>query len=176
MKTWIPVKEFSQANRLVHHISAVFFIGALLLMGYDKLFGSSDAMYLHQSFGVIVFVLYFSRVLLMSWFGKPEALGTQVEKFAAHMAHFALYSILIFMPLSGLLVNATRARETVVFGIFSIPGFAERHMDMYLLALDLHSALQWVCYLLLAAHVGASLFHHFVLKDETLSRMWGKTN
>ncbi|NMP17066.1 cytochrome b [Thalassotalea sp. Y01] len=176
MKTWIPVKEFSKTNRIVHHISAVMFIGALLLMAYDQYVGSSDAMLLHQSFGVVVFVLYFGRIVLMGWFGKPEALGTQMEQFLAHMAHLALYGILLLMPLSGLMLNIARARDTVVFGLFTIPGFSERNMDIYLMALDVHSFLEWICYLLLFAHVGASMFHHFVLKDDTLKRMWGKTD
>ena len=111
----------------------------------------------------------------MAWFGKPEALGTQFEKFLAHMAHLALYSILLLMPLSGLLINVTRALDTSVFGLFTIPGFAERNMDMYLMILDVHSFLEYVCYALLFAHVGASVFHHFVLKDETMKRMWGKS-
>lgn len=174
MKTWIPVKDFSKANRVVHHLSALFFIGALMLMAYDQLYGSSDAMKLHQSFGVGVFVLYFGRIVSMAWFGKPEAIGTQMEKFLAHMAHLALYSILLLMPATGLMLNISRARETSVFGLFSIPGFEERNMDLYLMMLDAHSALMWVCYLLLFAHVGASMFHHFVLKDDTFKRMWGK--
>jgi cytochrome b561 len=165
MKTWIPVKEFSQTNRIVHHISAVMFIGALALMAYDQYFGSSDAMKLHQSFGIIVFTLYFGRIVLMAWFGKPEALGDRLEQFLAHMAHLALYSLLLLMPLSGLFINMSRALDTVVFGVFTIPGFAERNMDMYLMALDLHSALEWGCYLLLLAHVGASLFHHSIISS-----------
>lgn len=174
MKTWIPVKEFSATNRIIHHLSAVMFIGALALMLFDKFYGSSDAMYLHQSFGMVVFLLYFGRIVLMAWFGKPEALGNQLEKFLAHMAHLALYGILLLMPLTGLLVNVSRARDTVVFGVFTIPGFAERNMDLYLMLLDAHTFLQYVCYLLLFAHVGASMYHHFFLKDDTMKRMWGK--
>ena len=174
MKTWIPVKEFSLTNRIVHHVSALAFVVALGLMIYDQYYGSSEAMYLHQSFGMVAFFLYFGRIVLMSWFGKPEALGTQFEKFIAHMAHMALYGILLFMPLTGLLLNLSRAKETVIFGLFSIPGFEERNMGMYTMALDAHSFLEYVCYILLAAHIGASFFHHFVLKDDTLKRMWGK--
>lgn len=174
MKVWVKVKEFSAANRIVHHLSALFFLGALMLMAYDRYAGSSDAMYLHQSFGMMVFFLYFGRIVLMSWFGKPEALGTQFEKFAAHMAHIALYGILILMPLSGFLVNASRGLETSIFGIISVPGLGQRYHDLYLLSLELHSLLEYACYILLFAHIGASMMHHFILKDETMKRMWGK--
>ena len=174
MKVWIPVKEFSLTNRLVHHISALAFIGALALMAYDNYVGSYDAMQLHQSLGMVAFVLYFGRIVLMAWFGKPEALGNRFERFLAHMAHLALYGILLLMPLSGLLVNMTRARETVIFDLITIPGFEERSAAMYHMAIDLHASLEIVCYLLLAAHIGASLFHHYVLKDNTLKRMWGQ--
>lgn len=174
MKVWIPVKEFSSANRIVHHLSAFAFVTALALMMYDSYAGSSEAMKLHQSFGMTVFFLYFGRVVLMAWFGKPEGLGTKFEKFVAHMAHMALYAILLLMPISGFLINLARARETVVFNLFTIPGFEERNMGLYIMALDFHSFLEIACYVLLAAHISASFFHHYILKDDTLRRMWGK--
>ncbi len=147
-------------------------IGALVLMAYDQYFGSKRALAWHQSMGMLVFFLYFGRIVLMAWFGKPEALGTRFEKFLAHMAHLALYSILLLMPLTGLLANLARSRDTDFFGLFTIAGFDQRNMQLYQMAIDAHSWLEIVCYLLLAAHVGAALWHHFVLKDDTMKRMW----
>jgi len=173
MKTWIPVKEFSTTNRIVHHVSALGFIAALLLMAYDRYAGSSDAKFLHQSLGMLVFFLYFGRIVLMAWFGKPEAIGNKVEKFLAHMAHLALYGILLLMPLTGLLINLFRGRDTVIFNIITIPGIPETSIYLSEAAFKAHSLLEYACYLLLFAHVGASMFHHFVLKDDTFRRMWG---
>jgi len=36
---------------------------------------------------------------------------------------------------------------------------------------DIHSALAWVLLVLIGAHVGAALFHRFVLKDDVMQRM-----
>ncbi len=173
MKAWIPVETFSRTNRVVHHLSAVLFIGALFLMAYDQIFGSTDALMVHQSLGVMVFVLYFGRIVLMAWFGKPKAIGTRFEQFLAHLAHLALYSVLILMPLSGLSLNIAGGEETAIFGLLTIPSFDEVNLDVYLLMLGFHKSMQWVCYMLLSAHIGASVFHHFVLKDATLKRMFG---
>ncbi|WP_022941993.1 cytochrome b [Psychromonas hadalis] len=173
MKIFVPTEHFSLLSKLIHIVSAVAFIAVLILMfnnpNADSLFFS-----LHQSLGLLVLVLYFTRIVWMNWAGKPKALGNKVEKFAAHMAHMALYGILILMPLSGLLIALAKAKETVVFGLFSIPGFSDRNSGLIDVAYSLHSFLEIVCYLLIAAHIGASLYHHLILKDGTLDRMMGK--
>jgi cytochrome b561 len=160
-------------SKVVHIVSALAFIAALLLMFLNPS-ADSVAFNLHQSLGLLVVVLYLVRITWMNWAGKPKALGNKMEQFAAHMAHMALYGILLLMPLSGLLIAVAKAKETVVFGLFSIPGLAERNSGLIDFAYGAHSLLEIVCYLLVAAHVGAALYHHFILKDETLSRMMGK--
>lgn len=173
MKVFVPTEHFSLLSKLIHIVSAVAFISALILM-FNNPSADSLPFSLHQSLGLLVLVLYFARIVWMNWAGKPKALGNKVEQFAAHMAHMALYGILILMPLSGLLISLAKAKETVVFGLFSIPGFAERNSGLIDVAYSLHSFFEIVCYLLIAAHVGASLYHHFILKDGTLDRMMGK--
>ena len=173
MKVFVPTEHFSSVSKVVHIVSAVAFIAALLLMFLNPS-ADSVAFNLHQSLGLLVVVLYMVRITWMNWAGKPKALGNKMEQFAAHMAHMALYGILLLMPLSGLLIAVAKAKETVVFGLFSIPGLAERNSGLIDFAYGAHSFLEIVCYLLVAAHVGAALYHHFILKDETLSRMMGK--
>ena len=173
MKVFVPTEHFSSVSKVVHIVSAVAFIAALLLMFLNPS-ADSVAFNLHQSLGLLVVALYMVRITWMNWAGKPKALGNKMEQFAAHMAHMALYGILLLMPLSGLLIAVAKAKETVVFGLFSIPGLAERNSGLIEFAYSTHSFLEIVCYLLVAAHVGAALYHHFILKDETLSRMMGK--
>lgn len=173
MKVFVPTEHFSPVSKFIHIVSAVAFIGALLIMLFAP-DPDSFAFGVHQSLGMLVIVLYLARIVWMNWAGKPNALGTKFEKFMAHMAHLALYGILILMPLSGLLIAMAKAKDTVVFGLFTIPGLAERNSGLIDFASGLHSFLEIICYLLVAMHVGAALYHHFILKDETLSRMMGK--
>lgn len=172
MKVFVPTEHFSAVSKVIHIVSALAFIAALLIMlspPEPESFGFG----LHQSLGMLVLVLYAARIVWMNWAGKPKALGTKFEKFIAHMAHMALYGILIAMPLSGLLISLAKAKETVVFGTFAIPGFAERNSGLIEFSYQIHSFLEIVCYLLVAMHIAASFYHHFGLKDGTLNRMMG---
>lgn len=172
MKIIIPTEHFSLVSKVIHIVSGVAFIAALLLM-FNSPTQDSTGFALHQSLGILVLVLYLFRVIWMNWAGKPKAIGNKIEQFMAHMAHMALYGILIFMPLTGLLISMAKAKDTLVFGMFTIPGFAERNSGLIEFASGVHSLLEIVCYVLVVFHVGAALYHHFILKDGTLTRMMG---
>ena len=172
MKVFVPTEHFSSVSKFIHIVSAVAFIAALLIMFFSP-DPDSFAFGMHRSLGILVITLYLVRITWMNWAGKPKALGTKFEKFMAHMAHMALYGILVLMPLSGLLISIAKAKDTLVFGLLTIPGLAERNSGLIDFASGLHSFLEVVCYLLVFMHVGAALYHHFILKDETLSRMMG---
>ena len=59
-----------------------------------------------------------------------------------------------------------------VFGLFSVPPLVEKNDIIAKLAVNVHKISVYVFIAVLALHVLASLFHHFILKDKTLRRMW----
>ena len=175
MKPLTTIKEFNFVSRVVHHVSALFFIAALLLMFYfnQQETGAFFARSWHESLGILVLALYFFRVIWLAWFGKPVDIGSKIDIFIANMAHMLLYGIIIIMPVSGLLVNMAKAKDTSVFGLFTIPGFTERNSGLIEFASSAHSWLVTLAYVLVSLHIFAMLFHHFILKDDLLRRMVG---
>jgi len=106
-----------------------------------------------------------------------------LEHRAAHAAHIMLYAVMIILPLSGYLgtggpsqlfffIEIPRFADTQIFSIV-IEGWMGLDWDQFEAPMDfIHKEggayLVWV---LVAAHAGAALFHHFIRKDVVLKRM-----
>jgi len=75
------------------------------------------------------------------------------------------------IPLSGWLMSSAKGVQTVWFGVLPIPDLLARDKELGNLLQLVHKGLNITLMLTLAGHVGAALWHHFVLKDDTLRRM-----
>jgi len=75
------------------------------------------------------------------------------------------------IPLSGWLMSSAKGVQTVWFGVLPIPDLIGRDKELGNLLQLVHKGLNITLMLTLAGHVGAALWHHFILKDDTLRRM-----
>ncbi len=100
----------------------------------------------------------------------PESMSA-LMKLAAHAGHLALYALMVVIPLSGWLMSSAKGVQTVWFGVLPIPDLLGRDKALGDLLKEVHEALNWLLMVTLVGHVGAALWHHFVLKDDTLRRM-----
>ena len=127
----------------------------------------------HKWFGVTVFLLVWLR---LAWrvTHRPPALPDSISplmRLAAHAGHFLLYVLMIAIPLSGWLMSSAKGFQTVWFGVLPIPDLLGRDRELGDLLQQVHKLLNLLLMLTLAGHVVAALWHHFVLKDDTLRRM-----
>lgn len=106
---------------------------------------------LHSMIGFLVLVVTAIRIGMRLVLGAPaaEASWPRWMVIASQAVHGLLYVALIAMPVTGILA-----------WIVGITGAAMLHGLIWNLLL-----------LLIAAHVGAALWHQFVLKDNLLARM-----
>ena len=161
----------------LHWLMAVLIIGLLALGIYmQELPLSPQKLELyswHKWAGVTVFLLVWLR---LAWRvthrppALPEALSPPM-RLAAHAGHAALYGLMVLIPLSGWLMSSAKGVQTVWFGVLPIPDLLTRDKALGDLLQEVHKALNWLLMLTLAGHVAAALWHHFVLKDDTLRRM-----
>ncbi len=127
----------------------------------------------HKWAGVTVFVLVWLR---LAWRvthrppALPETLAAPM-RLAAHAGHALLYLLMVAIPLSGWLMSSAKGFQTVWFGVLPIPDLLGRDKALGDLLQQAHQALNLLLMLTLAGHLGAALWHHFVLKDDTLRRM-----
>jgi cytochrome b561 len=90
---------------------------------------------------------------------------------AAHVGHWTLYVLMVAIPLSGWLMSSAKGFQTVWFGVLPIPDLLARDRELGDLLQQLHQLLNLLLVLTLVGHVLAALWHHFVVKDDTLRRM-----
>lgn len=105
----------------------------------------------HVAGGMAVLALVVWRLMLRARRGAPPPPGeaASLSHLAAHAGHWALYALMIAMPLSG---------AAAWFG--GVEAAAEGHGVMKVLLLAL-----------VAAHVAAALWHQIWLKDGLMARM-----
>lgn len=184
-------EAYGSIAKWFHWIIALLFLVSYCAVYYRHWFAQSElekwtAIQLHMSIGITVAVVVSLRIFwrFFSPMPKPEP-GTRLQHLAAHVGHYALYAVMIIMPLTGYLsiadyLSSGRGNITY-FLLFDITGF--RDIQIYSLAgftleqleepADLiHSYLgAWVVWSLILGHILAALYHHFIRKDKTLCKM-----
>lgn len=95
----------------------------------------------------------------------------KLQQGAAHAGHFALYVLMIGIPVSGWLMSSAKGFQTVWFGVLPLPDLLAKDKALGDQLAQLHWALNVGLLLLIAGHAAAALWHHVVLKDDTLRRM-----
>jgi cytochrome b561 len=160
-----------------HWLIAVLILGTMVLgwvMVYWPVGPTQFSLYaLHKSIGLTVFALVVLRLgwRLASTAPELPAQMPHWERRAAHGAHVLLYLLIIAMPVSGYLINAGAGFPLTWFGLVRIPSPSEGSEWLESVASAVHLTLFWTLLAVLALHVFGALRHHFVLKDDVLSRM-----
>ena len=96
---------------------------------------------------------------------------TALQQAAAHAGHFALYALMLAIPISGWLMSSAKGVQTVWFGVLPLPDLLSRDKALGHQLEELHSALAVGLMALVAVHIAAAVYHYRVLKDDILQRM-----
>ena len=93
------------------------------------------------------------------------------QRIAAETSHFALYALMIAIPLSGWLMSSAKGFQTVYFGVIPIPDLLQKNKDLGETLALVHQALNFTMIGIVILHAAAALKHHFIDKDDILRRM-----
>ncbi len=169
----LNIQKWSLSSRIFHWISAV-----LLLVTWTMIFlysNSDNSWYigLHKAFGVSLLFWMIARVInRVITKAPPPVLMPRWQQLLAHLSHFALYALLIAMPIAGLLMSVYGGRPVDIFGLFQIPVFVTPDRSAARFYNDLHTDIIWpmiIAFTLI--HIGAALYHQFVKKDNLITRI-----
>jgi cytochrome b561 len=169
--------NYHPISKTLHWTMSVLIIGLLALGLYmHELPLSPQKLQLyswHKWFGVTVFMLVWLR---LAWriahpAPPPPAALSPILQTIARATHGVLYGLMVLIPLSGWLMSSAKGFQTVWFGVLPIPDLVSRNKDLGELLQEVHEGLNAALMLTLSGHVVAALWHHFVLKDDTLRRM-----
>ncbi len=96
--------------------------------------------------------------------------GALVEV-ASRISHAALYALLVAVPAAGITLQFARGHAVPIFGLSAIPSpwVADRAFAHNVG--EAHELLANALLILAALHMVAALWHHWVLRDRTLTRM-----
>jgi cytochrome b561 len=133
-----------------------------------------DALYvLHESIGVSIFILMLLRLGWRVGHGAPppSAALTPLEVLGSRAVHGLLYLVLLAMPVTGYLLVVAGGFPLTYFDLFPVPRLVAKDDALSKISENMHLALQWVVYALVAIHAGAALHHHFIRHNDVLRRM-----
>jgi cytochrome b561 len=126
----------------------------------------------HNSVGMLVLLLVVARIVWkLANSGRPVPLGVAWQRKAAAAGHGLLYLLILLQPITGWLIVSTGGRPVEFFGWFTFPAIAAANHDLHELLEDVHEWLFNAMVIVAIVHIAAALYHHLLLKDDTLRRM-----
>jgi superoxide oxidase len=130
----------------------------------------------HYMLGMAVLLLVWLR-LLVKLVTRTPPVRPELPPWQSRLSglvQLALYVLMIAMPLAGWLILNGEGQTVPFFGL-SLPVLMAENRNLAGTLKDLHEAGATLGYILLGIHAAAALFHHYVLRDNTLQRMlWGR--
>lgn len=153
-------------------VAALLTVG-FLMTGMDASPDKFKIYGLHKSFGILVLALMALRLgwrLINISPTLPDNMR-RIEKLGAHAAHWALYALIIAMPLSGWMMSSASGFPVSVFGLAPLPDLVAADKVLKGILCDAHELLAYAIIALVTLHALAALLHHFYHKDNVLRRM-----
>ncbi|MBW8822638.1 MAG: cytochrome b [Xanthomonadales bacterium] len=128
---------------------------------------------LHKSIGLTLLALVALRLLWRLHAGAPAEIAAtpRWQRIAATLTHWALYALLLAMPISGWIVNSAAGFPLQWFGMFNLPAIVGRNHGLHEQMAEVHEFLFWTLVSLATLHALAAIYHHFIQRDATLARM-----
>ncbi len=139
----------------------------------------------HKSIGLTVLGLVVLRILWRVTHAPPPlpADTRPAERTAAHLAHFALYVVIVGLPITGWMhdsaFKAAAEHPLMLFGLVEVPrlgwimGIGQPDKEhLHEVFFGWHAGFALALYLLFALHVLGALKHQFLDRQRELQRMW----
>ncbi len=126
----------------------------------------------HFMLGMLVFLLIWLRIAARLS-GPTPAIQPEPEKMqqlSAKILHLALYALMIGMPLTGWLMLSASGKVIPFFGL-ELPALIGENKDFAKQIKEVHEFVGTSGYFFFGLHVIASLYHHHIKRDNTLTRM-----
>jgi len=185
------LSNYGVIAKWLHWVIALLFLGSYVSVYYRHWFTEEKtpenwtALQLHLSIGITVAVVVVLRIVWRNMNQQPDPEpGSKLAHLAAHLGHYALYAVMILMPITGYIGTGVNSEY---FFLFDIPKFESTSVYQWLVTdtmgltfkefeapIDFfHKEImgEWLVRILIVGHVLAALYHHFVKKDRTLKKM-----
>jgi len=127
---------------------------------------------LHFMLGIAVLLLVVIRLGVRLSSPTPAIVPAprSIENLLAKIMHIALYVFMIFMPIAGWIILSAEGHGVPFFGL-ELPSLVGKNDELAEQVEDIHKLVGEIGYYLIGLHVLAGLFHHYIKRDNTLTRI-----
>ena len=127
----------------------------------------------HKFFGTLIFTLVVLRLLWRFFNIHPQYINIPIHhKIVSNLVHFALYFLVIFIPMQGTYMTWVGGGDVYLLGIVKIPALVEMDFFLYDTALLVHYYSALLLTALFSVHILAALYHRFLIGDPY--GVWGR--
>jgi cytochrome b561 len=170
-------KRYSPVLVTIHWIMAFLILTTVILIGMSEgvaKIAGIPILGIHMIIGITLLVLLIVRFFVRWRTQHPEwaTTGNRFLDKIGELTHWALYLFIFGMTVTGITLATQGNRFARAFGLASTasqPGqFHPRSFSIGMF----HGAIWFFLFLLILLHVGAALYHQFILKDNLIARMW----
>ena len=168
--------RFNPLQRFLHWlmaacILAMLFIGVGMVSTVAPKYLSLIA--IHKSLGAAILILALIRLAVRLHYGTPPLPADLPEpmKLAAVLSHYALYGLMIIMPLLGWAMLSASAYPVVLYGGIRLPSLLPQSDSLHTLLWNAHYYLAFAFFAVVLLHIAAALFHALVRRDGVFESM-----
>jgi cytochrome b561 len=169
-------QRFTPLQRLLHWLMAVCILSMLFIgVGMVSTIAPKylPLISIHKTLGIAILVLALIRLAVRLRSGAPALPPDLPEpmKLAAHLSHYALYALMIGMPLLGWAMLSTASYPVVLYGGLWLPSILPLSDSLHTLLWDAHYYLAFLFFAVILMHLAAALFHALVRRDGVFETM-----
>jgi cytochrome b561 len=168
--------SFTVLQRLLHWLMAICIL-AMLFIGVGMVSTIMPKyvplLVTHKTLGIAILVLALIRLAVRLRSGAPP-LPLDLPpsmKLGAKLSHYALYALMIAMPLIGWAMQSAGAYPILLQGGIHLPAILPPDAGMYTLLKSAHVYLAFVFFALILLHIAAGLFHGLIRRDGVFESM-----
>jgi len=134
----------------------------------------SRLFFVHKSLGLTLLLFGIIFVLWRLCHRSPRRHGSLPtwQYISAKIVHFALFILIIVMPLSGWFMSTAAGYPPSFWGLFIIKAPVAVNHNLFHFMANIHLICAWLITILIIIHTLAALKHALIERDGTLRRAW----
>ena len=153
----------------LHWLTVLLMFGAVTLVPEEEGgFRSASPIDIHMVLGVLLALVLIARLIVRFTTKRPAwaSAGNKFLDFVGEATHYGLYFFAFMILAGGAAIAMQRNLLGYLLGSGSASGMGESLIGAF------HVLGWFFAFLLILLHVGAALYHQFILKDNLMKRMW----
>ncbi len=172
------VQRYTPASQIIHWLSALLICLAwgLGLFGDEFPKGAlrETANFIHISAGEIIAILLILRLTFRFLTPQPAKEPTKLSPWMAYAGtfmHLVLYLLLGIVIIAGVMTQFSGGKALTLLGLYEISSPWVKDRDFRHFIKESHELFANSLMALVLLHAIAALFHHYIMRDNTLKRM-----